>query len=276
MTPLPVHLLANENAAWIYVAVSVVFFVAGLVWCGIESRRRGHALAWLALLGGGIASLEEAWIDHLIQLWYPLNSPLIAFTAMGTPQPLYLHLIYPGFIGLGAYTIYLGLKRYPDGRLLWPTFWAIVVMDFAFEASATWFGIFYYYGEQPFQMFDNGWPAWVAPINAAGPLLAGWLMIRLEPFLQGYRRPLFALLPPIAYTAVYGAAGWPTATLMNSGVGSVWVWAAACVTIALCLLFVHLLRLTLLPSAVAAHVSDAADALPKIVGKDEPSVRPAS
>jgi len=247
MTSPPVHLQAADTASTVFLVVAALFFVASLAWAYREGRLHRSAVPWLALLGGGIASLEESWVDHLIQLWYPLDAPVIMFAGMGTPQPLYLHLIYPGFIGLGAYATYLGLKRYPDGRLLWPTFFGVMALDLAFEASATWAGVFYYYGQQPFQFFPNGWPLWVAPINAAGPLLGGWLILKLEPYLRGRRRPLIALLPPLAYSGIYGATGWPTATLMNSSVPMPWVWGGAIVTAALCVIIVQLIKLSLSP-----------------------------
>src|SRR5690606_29608840 len=102
MATLPLALQAAEQPARIFLAVSVVFFTLSIVWVARESWRRSSILPWLALLGGGIASLEEAWINQTIQLWYPVNSPFVMFTVLGTPQPLYVHLVYPGFVGLGA------------------------------------------------------------------------------------------------------------------------------------------------------------------------------
>ena len=253
MIPHPIEFHADPGAAWTFMAVGAAFFLASAAWALRESLRHRNALAWLALLGGAIASLEESWIDHIIQLWYPYDSPWILFEGMGTPQPLYIHLIYPGFIGLGAYATYLGLRRDPGGRMLWPTFVAIMVMDLLFEGGATSAHVFYYYGPQPFQLVHDGWPAWVAPINAAGPMAAGWLMYRLEPTLRGARRLLFALLPPLAYTGVYGAASWPTHLLMNSGAAAAAIWAAAVVTMLLAVLVVHFIRASLPGTALAAE-----------------------
>lgn len=241
MISIPIEREAAESAAWVFMAVGGVFFVACLYWAMSQARRTGSAVALLALAGGVIASLEEPWINLLIKLWYPADSPLVAFTALGHPQPLYVHLVYPGFVGLGAYVTYRGLVRDPRGGMLWKTFLGIAVLDALFELPATAGDVFGYYGPQPFQLFDGGWPAWVAFINGAGPVLGGWLIYKLEPRLHGRERLLLALLPPFAYAAVYGTAGWPTYTLLNSDVPMTIRWLGALVTIAFCFAIVRLL-----------------------------------
>ena len=79
-------------------------------------------------------------------------------------------------------------------------------------------------------------------VNAAGPLLAGWLMYRLRDTLTGPRTAMVALLPPLAYAGVYGATTWPTTTALNSDSSGPIRWAAACVTMALCVVVVLGLR----------------------------------
>jgi hypothetical protein len=237
----PVGIDAAQGASWAFFAIAVLFFVGCAGWCLRRWRRAADPVPALALLGGLIASLEESWIDSLIKLWYPRDAPLVAFTAYGTPQPLYLHLVYPGFVGLGAYVIYRGLLRDPSGRLLWLAFLGICLLDLLFELPATAAHVFVYYGHQPFQLFHHGWPLWVAPINAAGPALAGWLLAALMPRLTGRWRLLLALMPPAAYAGVYAATGWPEFTLLNSHVPGVLRWVAALVVVALCITVVALI-----------------------------------
>lgn len=245
MVTLPVEIDAADTASHVFLAGGATFFAVSLVWAGREAGRLKTVVPLLAFLGGLIASLEEAWIDTHIQLWYPEDAPAVLFTAMDHHQPLYLHLYYAGFVGLGAYVTYRGLVRHPDGRMLWPAFAGICVMDLVFEGPSTYFDVYHYYGDQPFQLYDGGWPLWVAPINAAGPLLAGYLMYRLLPILQGWRIGLVALLPPISYAGVYGVTVWPTSTLLKSDVHEAWVWLGAVVTMALATLVVVLVKATL-------------------------------
>ena len=242
MTPPPLDLHADQLASTVFLAGGALFFLVSLVWAVRRTLSGRTGVPLLALAGGVLASLEEPWIDRLIQLWYPRDAPMVMFTWFGIHQPLYLHLYYPGFVGLGAYVTYLGLRKYPDGRMLWPAFGGICVMDLVFEGPSTFFGAYYYYGDQPFQLFADGWPLWVAPVNAAGPLLAGWLMYRLRDTLTGPATAVVALLPPLAYAGVYGATTWPTTTALNSDSSGPIRWAAACVTMALCVVVVLGLR----------------------------------
>lgn len=246
MTELPYDLAAHPVFSWLFMAVGAVFFAASAAWAAYESRRLSTAIPILALIGGVVAALEEPWINTMIQLWYPRDSPLIVFTAMEHAQPLYVFLVYPGFVGLGAYVVYRSLVKHPDGRHLWRFFVGIVVMDLAFEFPTTAAGVFYYYGNQPMQLVGDGWPFWVGPVNSAGPILAGWLMYRLVPILTGARRAIVVVaLPPLAYAGVYGAAGWPVYTLLKTDVPMAARWAAACVTVVLCAGIVALIKLSL-------------------------------
>ena len=235
---MPVAIHANQANSWAFLAVAVVFFLACLAWVLRALVRDRDPLPALAMLGGAIASLEESWIDSMIKLWYPHDAPLVVFTAFHTPQPLYLHLIYPGFVGLGSYIAYRTIRA---DRALWWVFGAICLLDLAFELPATAARVFVYYGHQPFQLFDRGWPLWVAPINAAGPVLGGCLLYVLAPRLHGRSRMLLALMPPLAYAGVYGATGWPEFTMLNADAGDVVRWLAALVTIGLCCALVALL-----------------------------------
>lgn len=240
-TPVGVH--ADQTLSWAFVTVAAIFCLVSICWAVSELRRNRGLVALLALSGGLIASFEEPWINLLIKLWYPPDAPLIGFTALGHAQPLYVQLVYPGFVGLGAYVVYRGLLAHPDGSRLWPTFLGICALDLVFELPATASEVFVYYGPQPLQLFDDGWPLWVAPINAAGPVLAGWLLYRLVPVLRGGSQALLVLLPPLAYAGVYGAVGWPTYTVLNSDVPAAVRTIAALFTIGLCVAIAALVQI---------------------------------
>lgn len=258
MTPLPVDLQANAAASLWFLAGGALFFVVSLSWAVHRTRTSHSALPLFALAGGLLASFAEAWIDRIIQLWYPAEAPLVVFTVLGVHQPLWVQLYYPGFVGLGAYVTYLGLLRYPNGRLVWATFLGICVMDLAFEGPATFFGAYHYYGQQPFQLWDNGWPLWVAPINAAGPVVGGWLIFRFRHHLTGRSTAWAALLPPLAYAGVYGATAWPTATALNSDVSTPIRWGAAALTMVLAVLVATGLR------TLARHVDEPLTSVPVV------------
>ena len=248
MTPLPLGSTAAPGPAWILLAVSAVFFAASLGWAGYQARHRHTPIPLLALAGGILASLSEAWVNNNIKLWYPADSPLLLWTALGHPQPLFHFFVSPGYVGLGAYVAYRALHARPDGSTLWATLTGICLLDLAFELPATTSGAYRYYGEQPFQPFTDSWPLWVAPINATGPILAGFLIYRLEPALTGARRALVTLLVPLAYAGVYGTTVWPTTILIDTDVPQPARWLGAIITIALCLTIIAVIRIALEPA----------------------------
>ena len=246
---LPVDIHAASAPSLVFLVVAALFFVASLWWAYRERSRTGMWTAMLALAGGAIASLEEPWVNASIMLWYPRDAPAVLFTALDHPQPLYLHLIYPGFVGLGAYVVYRGLVSHPDGKLLIRTWWGIVLLDLAFEIPATSLNIFRYYGPQPLQFADGTLPLWVPFINATGPLVGGVLIYVLHSRLSGKRRALLILAPPLGYAGVYGAVGWPAYTALNSDVPQFAREVAAIITVALCVSIVVALRWSLGSSA---------------------------
>ena len=121
MTPPPLDLHADQLASTVFLTGGALFFLVSLVWAVRRTLSGRTGVPLLALAGGVLASLEEPWIDRLIQLWYPRDAPMVMFTWFGVHQPLYLHLYYPGFVGLGAYVTYLGLRKYPAGHNMRPS-----------------------------------------------------------------------------------------------------------------------------------------------------------
>jgi hypothetical protein len=61
------------------------------------------------------------------------------------------------------------------------------------------------------------------------------------------------LLPPVAYAGVYGATGWPMFTMLNSDVPGVVRWAAALLTVGLCVAVTSIVASTLAKRATFAY-----------------------
>jgi len=258
MIPTPSDLLADDTASTVFFIVAGAFFAGALAWSLLRRKQLGY-LPLLLIAGGLIASLQESLIDRMILLWYPQDAPMIAFTWLGMHQPLYMILIYGGFVGVGSYGAYAAIRDGRGGRGLWQMCGAIFLLDALFEIPATASHVYYYYGAQPFQLFDQGWPAWVGVPAATAPLLAGWLLHHIVPRLEGPRLVLVALVPPFAWAAVYFAVGWPTFIAVSSEASELVSWLAATTTFALGFVLVWGLSQAATPDPAPAQPADEAD-----------------
>jgi hypothetical protein len=262
MATPPMHLHAAHGASIAFLVIAIVFLVICVAWTALNFRRCGW-LPVLLLVGGTIASLQESMIDRMILLWYPADAPNVVFTAMGHHQPLYMIIIYAGFVGMGSYVAYSTLVANPGGRGLWAVFLGIIALDAFFEIFATATGVFSYYGSQPFQVVPDGWPLWVAFIAAGSPVLAGTALYVLVPLVHGRARAALVLVPPLAWAAVYFAAGWPTFVTLNSGAPDWLRWVAATATMGTCLGLVRFLTAAGLWASRLPEVASAAPPVPR-------------
>ena len=263
MVAPPAGLHADETGAGLFFAIAILYAVAALAWAAFGLRRPLGALPLILIAGGFVAAMQESLIDRMIMLQYPDDSPVVAFTAMGVPQPLYMILIYGGFVGCGSYAAYRSLQRDPSGRGLWTIFAGILAMDMAFEVPATAGDVYFYYGPQPFQVVANGWPLWVGFLAAGAPVLSGWLLYHLVPRARTVRaQALLVGVPPLAWITVYFGAGWPAFITIGSDASAVLRHGGAIATMALAIGMVAVLRWTL--PAVSARASSTA--VPRTVG----------
>ena len=255
MIDIPISASASEGASSAFFVVAAIYFALSAVWAVVNMRKLG-VLPLVLLAGGLISALQEGPIDRLILLWYPEGSPVIAWHSMGVPQPLYMILIYGGFVGGGSYVAYRSLVAGRGARGLWEIFLGVVVMDALFEIPATAGHVYFYYGNLPFQVVDRGWAVHLGFISASAPVLAGWMLFHIVPFARGGKVWLLALIPPTAWAAAYFVTGWPVYLATGSDWPAPLTWLGGIATIALSCGLVWLLGRTTLawrgaPVAVA-------------------------
>lgn len=244
----PVEARAADIAG-AYTAVIGVCFVVGAAVCAREAVRRHDALPLIVLLSGLLAVVGEPIVDNLGAVWYPADNPVVPYTAMGVPQPLFLQLGYPLFWGAIVYAWY---RLLGEGRIgLWPLFGIVAAFDLFVEilgVKVLEVGI--YYGPAPFRV--AGFPLWWAPVNAAVSIVAARLLLHLVPLLKGWRR--LALLPvsPAAFVGTHAVTAWPVWLTMHSDVPQVVRWAAATLTVGLVLGLMALVKSTMTNSTPAA------------------------
>jgi hypothetical protein len=234
----PVHLSAPSTGSWFFTGLCIAIFAGALVW-SLARAARGDWLAMACLLGGLVANLIEAMLDHLGLLWFASNNHLILFHEFGGAMPLYVVLGYGFYFGAISYFTLYSLRRGVSSRYLWGIYLFAVVFDWALETTGGEIGIYRYYGPQPFRVLTE--PLWWIFINPALPIAAGGLFHVMRDRLPGWRALSIIALLPMVYGATYGAIAWPIFISFHSSVAHWVIWVAAAVTDAFALVFVALI-----------------------------------
>jgi hypothetical protein len=247
-----------------------VFSIAQMVVCAAmfgfafwELRRgRGPIFLW-CLIGGAIAVVWEPIVDVLGQCWLPSRGQhWIAFTLLNRHIPLMMPFVYSWFVGGQAYLFYLLFKRGIDRRRLFGLWGVVFLVNIALETPGIATGVYTYYGHQPFDLW--GFPLWWAFVNPLMPMIAATLIYKLEPFLNGAQLAVATIMIiPCADGVANAFAAWPTIAALNTDVGYVGTWTAACITFGLSVFTVWIISLLVArPSEAAVPVPEAVRPIP--------------
>lgn len=242
----PTHLSAS-GAAWGYTVVVVIGFLVVTTWCIAFAIRKRDPLPLLMVASGLISVGLEPVVDNLGKVWYAYDNPLVAYTAMGVPQPAFLLLGYSLFWGG---TAYIGSRFVKNGTSIWKIWAVVFVMDLFVEyLGVPVFHVGTYYDFQPFTLFE--FPLWWAFVNASCAVVGVGLLHVMEPRLTGWRRLGVLAIAPAAFGGTHGACSWPVWVTIHSSVPEWSVWLAGSVTIGLALFTTYVVNLLITPARQA-------------------------
>jgi hypothetical protein len=241
----PADLSAPHLWSTAFTVICVTFWVLALVWV-VRLAARGDKLGLLFLVGGLCMGLLEPYLDYLGLLWFASDNVAVTVNLFARHIPLYVVLGYSFFFGLQAYVVYRAILLGKGARFFVYAYALSWVFDAALQVTGAQFGLYKYYGQQPFLFF--GAPAWWYTIDAALQLTAGLVFFLLRHRLVGWGQLIVIPMLPGLYAALNGALGWPTFTALNSnfnadlnGNGSTaLVYLGGTVTVALSALLVWL------------------------------------
>jgi len=241
----PAELAASRPMSTAFLVICSIFMIAAV---GYVTRRalRGDSLGVVFLLAGLLMGTLEPYLDYLGLLWFADNNVAVAIDVFGRHIPLYVVLGYSFFFGLQAYFLYRAILAGRGAKFFVAAYALSWVFDLALQATGRAFGLYQYYGHQPFMIF--GTPAWWFSIDALTPAVTALLAFALRERLRGWGQAILVPLAPAVYAAVNGATGVPVFTALNSNFdprvngnpSSVLVWLGGSLTIALCLFFLWL------------------------------------
>jgi hypothetical protein len=218
-----------------------VLLAAFAVWTLIEVKRTRSAVPMLILIGGMLTAIVEPILDHVGAIWYPQIGSTAVFRAFNISLPIWAIAAYGLYVGALSSLIYRKMSGGMTARQLWIIYFSIWVFSLGLELPGLNFGIYRYYGDQPFNIF--GFPLWWAMTNVTIPVLSAAVLNGYQQLLVGARSVLILALLPMIGAAGEAASGWPMWLALNSAVGPEVKLVAGFMTLGMSMLIVYLVSL---------------------------------
>jgi hypothetical protein len=241
----PADLSASQPMSVAFLIICSVFMAAAVGYVAWRAVH-GDVLGVYFLAAGLLMGTLEPGLDYLGLLWFAQDNAAIAINLFGRHIPLYVVMGYSFFFGLQAYFMYLAITVGKSTRFFVYAYAVSWVFDLALQATGSAFGLYKYYGNQPYLIL--GAPAWWFSIDAVMPILTALIVFALRHRLHGWGRLILIPLVPALYAALNGAAGVPVFAALNSNfdaarngnASDLLVWLGGTGTVALCLFFLWL------------------------------------
>ncbi|GAB3377717.1 hypothetical protein NCG89_13965 [Spongiibacter taiwanensis] len=208
------HTLPPEGTvmpATAQLVTTVVYGLAGLVFVAyaiVLAKRERSALPLLLLFGSMTTLYLEPIVDVLGNAMHPVEGQYNVLTTNGHPVPLAVLVGYIWYFAALPLMCYSMMKqRTLNQAFVWKSFAAVVLSAALVEQIPLHFGVWIYYGEQPFKI---GYiPAWWCFANTAAVLVPFLLIYGLMPKLTGLRSLLVPAIMPCGAFMGHAASGWP-------------------------------------------------------------------
>lgn len=200
------------------VSTILTFAIAAVVLLWVARMCHRERILWPAvvLVAGTATCLLEPMFDHLYGLWFPSEGQWHLFTAYGIHEPVWLAPAYLAIYGGGAVFIARQLQRTPTRRVVWRFYWALVAVAMVAEIGYVQIlEVYNYQGNQPFEVL--GYPLFLGFVNSMSALVAGILIYRLLPLLQGTAKLSLLLVSPIAFAVEAFGSGFIYLAIRHSG-----------------------------------------------------------
>ncbi|MEA3151134.1 MAG: hypothetical protein QOD56_2073 [Gammaproteobacteria bacterium] len=209
----PADLSAPHGWSMAFTVICVAFWALAFIWV-TRLALQSDKLGLVFLLGGLCMGLLEPYLDYLGLLWFATDNVAVTVNLFARHIPLYVVLGYSFFFGLQAYVIYRAILLGKGAKFFVYAYGLSWLFDAALQITGAQFGLYRYYGQQPFLFF--GAPAWWYTIDASMQLTAGLVLFLLRHRLVGWGQLIVIPVLPALYAGLNGGLGWPTFTSLNS------------------------------------------------------------
>ncbi|NKQ57049.1 hypothetical protein HFP15_29685 [Amycolatopsis sp. K13G38] len=230
--PSPPSTVAPATTHHVVLITAIVLFALWVLYALADLIRTRSPILLFCAIGGLVCALMETFWGVLGLLNYRDGNLMswIQFNFRG--DPLWSTLLYSLFAGGSAYLFYDLTRKGAPRKQYWMGMGVIIVSNLVIEIPLTALKLYDYYGPQPFQFYQGGFPLWWLFTNLGG--IASGVLLALAVGRYGVRGTLLAVpLVPCAFGAWELWAGWPTFVTMTMGVSRAWTYLGAAITIAL-------------------------------------------
>lgn len=256
----PVEMQAPSAAYTVFYAIFALNLVGSVGWLAWRASSTRSALPLAAAAGGLAAGLVLPPIYNALTLvWFPSNIPGTFITAFGMRDPFFDVIGYALFIGFGGWLLCEQLRAGRGARAVWEAFALWGVADLLFELPFLRWGMYEYYGDQPFLV--GGFPVHWVFMNGAVPVISGALMYAMAdhwPFRGGGGPRVRIAAAPLLAGGLLLVPMAPVAVALHADVAS-WVrGAAALASVAMSLTAVRFIAAQVAPAPQRAPAPAAA------------------
>lgn len=190
---------------------TIIYGIGAVIFIVIAIRlamRERSAVPLLLLLGSMLTLYLEPIVDVLGNALHPVQGQFNVVTSNGHPVPVAVLVGYVWYFAALPLLCYPILKnRNLSQVFVWKSFAAVVLSAALVEQIPLYFGVWVYYGYQPFKI--GFIPTWWCFANTAAVIVPFILIYGIYPKLKGFKSLAIALLMPCGAFMGHAAAGWP-------------------------------------------------------------------
>lgn len=189
--PVAPHYGIPNSVQHTAIAICGALALASLVFCLVRARRDRSALPLYLFAAGALAVFFEPYPDLLGAAVFPEQDQIGWISTFGRHIPMYIGLTYLFYWAPAWLWIIDRFRRGITPRAFWATCGVMVVATCLIELVPLHFGLWTYYGEQPFRI--GGFPLWWAFVNGHSFIASGVVLVLLLRLLPANR--WFVLVP---------------------------------------------------------------------------------
>ncbi|BBZ78574.1 hypothetical protein MANY_39110 [Mycolicibacterium anyangense] len=237
--PTAPHYGISWDVQFTAIVVCAVLAAASLAYCVVRTRRDRSPLPLYLFAAGALTVFFEPYPDLLGAAVFPEVDQVPWISTFGRMIPMYIGLTYMFYWAPAWLAILPQFQRGLSTRRFWTICATMLAATCAIELVPLHFGLWTYYGEQPFRV--GGFPLWWAFINGHSFIASAVILVLLLRVLPKNRQFLIIPVMPAVVLGTHTAGamvGFSTvSSTSNSTITTAGTLGAMAFTVLLCWIY---------------------------------------